>query len=71
MASSNSSDRALTAQIAAHARWGEVEDRAAATAPARRAFEARFKNENQRKAYFLRLALASAQARRARKASGS
>jgi hypothetical protein len=58
----------LNARAAAHEKWAKVEDRTAATAPARRAFEARFKNENQRKAYFLRLALASAKARRARKA---
>lgn len=58
------SDRSLNAQIAANERWAKVEDRTAATAPARRAFEARFPNENARKAYFLRLALKSAQARR-------
>jgi hypothetical protein len=60
------SDR-LRAQIAAHESWAATTDRTARTAPARRAFEARFKNENERKAYFLRLALASAKARRARK----
>ncbi len=61
------SDRSLIASIASNERWSKVEDRSAATAPARRAFEARFANENARKAYFQRLALKSAQARRARR----
>jgi hypothetical protein len=64
MPANNPSDRALTARIAANSRWAEVADRSAATAPARRAFEAKFPNVNARKAYFARLALASAQARR-------
>jgi len=64
-----SSDRSLIARIAANERWANTPDRAAATAPARQAFEARFPNENARKAHFQRMALRSAQARRARKAS--
>ena len=62
-------DNKLRAQIAANSRWAAVEDRTAATAPARAAFEARFRNENERRVFFLRLALKSAQARRARKAT--
>lgn len=58
------SERALIARIAANERWAKVEDRTAATAPGRRAFEARFANANERRAYFARLALKSAQARR-------
>ncbi len=56
--------RHLIAKIAANERWARVENRTAETAAARRAFEARFPNENARKAYFARLALKSAQARR-------
>jgi hypothetical protein len=77
-------DRALAARIAAHTRWATVEDRGAATAPARRAFLDRFERqvdpdgklppaerarraENARKAHMTRMALKSAQARRAGK----
>ncbi|GAA0986894.1 hypothetical protein ENKNEFLB_01939 [Nocardioides aquaticus] len=75
------SDRFLIASIAANSRWAQETDRAAATRPARDAFERRFldevdpdrslpdgerarRAENARKAYFHRLALKSAQARR-------
>jgi len=63
---SSPSDRVLAAKIAAHERWSRIDDRSAETAQARAAFEARFPNENARKAYFLRLAKASADARRKR-----
>lgn len=59
-------ERSLLGQIGAHESWARTEDRAARTAPARAKFEARFPNENARKAYFLRLALKSANARRDR-----
>jgi hypothetical protein len=36
---------ALRARIGAHARWSRVEDRAAATAPARAAFRDRFERQ--------------------------
>ena len=62
-------ERRLYSQIANAVRWSNEPDRTAATAPARAAFEARFKNEADRRAYFLRLAAASALARRRRKAS--
>lgn len=60
----------LIASIAANERWANTEDRTAATAAARRAFEAKFPNENARKAHFKRMALRSAQAR-ARKAGAA
>jgi hypothetical protein len=69
MPSTHEGDRRLSARIAAHERWAQTEDRTAATAPARKAFEDRFPNENARKAYFQRLALKSAQARRRKAAS--
>lgn len=68
-------DRSLIAKIGAHERWAAVDDRTAATAPARAGLEQRFlregggdpvKAQQIRKAYFARLALASAQARRRR-----
>ncbi len=40
-----STQRTLTAQIAAHVRWARTPDRTAATAPARAAFDARFERE--------------------------
>ena len=40
-----STQRTLTAQIAAHVRWAHTPDRTAATAPARAAFDARFERE--------------------------
>ena len=73
MASSQTDDRRLIAQIAAHTSWANTEDRSARTAPARRALEQKFleqahgdpaRAENLRRAYFQRLALKSAQARR-------
>lgn len=66
MPSPHQSDRSLAARIAINERWARTGDRTAATAPARAAFEAKFANENERKAYYARLALKSAQARRHR-----
>ncbi|UQE74636.1 hypothetical protein MYK68_18275 [Gordonia sp. PP30] len=74
-------ERALRAEIAAHESWARTPDRAARTAPARKAALDRFEKqvdpdgtlppaerarraEHARKAYFKRLALKSAQARR-------
>lgn len=66
-------------RIGAHTRWANCKDRTAATAPARAALEQKFLDEadgdpvraaHLRKAYFQRLALKSAQARRARKGGG-
>ena len=63
-------DHQLYGRIGAHQRWSQIkpEDRTAATAPARAAFMARFEDaadpEAARKAYFLRLAAKSAEARR-------
>jgi hypothetical protein len=60
-------------RIGAHLRWAGETDRTAATAPARAAFEQKFLDQaggdpvraaHYRKAYFTRLALKSAQARR-------
>lgn len=68
-----SSERSLIASIAAHESWAATTDRAARTAPARRALDAKFlseadgdpvRAEHLRKAYYQRLALKSAQARR-------
>lgn len=67
------SERALQASIAAHESWARTLDRAARTARARAALDARFlaqadgdpiRAEHLRKAHFARLALKSAQARR-------
>ncbi len=66
-------ERALRARIASHESWAATPDRPARTAPARRALDAKFlaaadgdpvRAEHLRKAYYLRLALKSAQARR-------
>ena len=66
-------ERRLQSQIAAEASWANTKDRAARTAPARAALDAKFlaeaegdpiRAEHLRKAYFKRLALKSAQARR-------
>jgi hypothetical protein len=75
-------DNSLLSTLANHEKWAAVEDRAAATAPARQAFRDRFfiearerfgdlpadelafRAEHLRKAFYLRLALKSAQARR-------
>lgn len=76
---SNPEDRSRLGQLMAHARWGSVKDRAAATAPGRAAFEQRFLDEAEgdpvraaslRKAYYARLAQQSVAARRAKKAAG-
>jgi hypothetical protein len=67
------SEAAINGSIGGHTSWARTIDRAARTAPARAAFEARFleaaqgdpvRAEHLRKAYFTRLALKSAQARR-------
>ena len=65
----------LRSKLAAHESWAQTEDRSARTAPARRAFEAKFlveaggdpkRAESLRKAYYARLAFRSAKARRRR-----
>lgn len=79
-----SEERRTHARIAAHTSWAVTENRSARTAPARAALDATFdamvptsvtdpaerarRAEHFRKAHFARLALASAKARRARKA---
>lgn len=66
-------ERSLHARIAAHESWGRTTDRAARTAPARAGLEAKFLAEadgdairaaSLRQAFFARLALKSAMARR-------
>jgi hypothetical protein len=63
-------DRTTWGRIGANERWSRIkrEDRSRATAPARSAFMARFDDypdpEAARRAYFQRLAMASAKARR-------
>lgn len=74
------SERSLIASIAAHESWANTRDRTARTAPARAALDQKFLDEAEgdpiraehlRKAYFARLALRSAKARRrARPMSG-
>ena len=68
-------ERSLRAQVAAHESWAGTHDRSARTANARSAFEDKFlaqadgdpqRAESLRKAYFARLALRSAKARRLR-----
>jgi hypothetical protein len=68
-------ERSLRAQIAAHDSWAKTADRSARTAKARKALENKFLAEadgdpqraaSLRKAYFARLALKSARARRRR-----
>jgi len=60
----------LRARLAAFSRWALVEDRPAATAPAREAFLGKFDTYpdpgSARKAYFTRLSLQSAMARAAK-----
>jgi hypothetical protein len=81
-------DNSLLSTAANYDRWAAVDDRTAATAPARQAFRDRFveearerfgdlpadelarRGESLRKAYYARLALRSAQSRRARKQVG-
>lgn len=67
------SERRLVATVAAHQSWANTVDRSSRTAPARAALDARFladaggdpiRAAHLRKAYFARLALKSAQARR-------
>ena len=77
--SSRSEISALASQfgrIGAHEKWAQCLDRTAATAAARAAFEQKFLDQadgdpvraaHLRKAHFARLALASAQARRAKR----
>jgi hypothetical protein len=66
-------ERSLVASIAAHVSWANTDNRTARTAPARAALEERFladaggdpvRAAHLRKAYYRRLALKSAQARR-------
>ena len=63
-------DRSIIGRIGAHESWARTEDRTARTANGRAAFLARFEDaaepEAAKKAYFLRLARASAEARRRR-----
>lgn len=63
----------LAGRLAAHESWARTTDRSARTAPARAALDAKFlaaadgdpvRAAHLRKAYFARLALRSAQARR-------
>lgn len=70
------SDLVLAGRLGAHISWANTEDRAARTAPARAALEQRFLDEaggdpvraqHIKKAYYARLALKSAQARRRNK----
>lgn len=67
------SESKLRSQIAAHLSWANTDDRPARTAKARAALDQKFldqadgdpiRAEHLRKAYFARLALKSAQARR-------
>lgn len=69
----SSLDRTLIGRIAAETSWANTADRAARTAPARAALDAKFLAQadgdpiragHLRKAYFARLALKSAQSRR-------
>lgn len=61
-------ERSLVSRIGAYEKWANAADRSAATKAARRAFDKRFEQypdpEAARKAYFTRLALKSAKARR-------
>jgi hypothetical protein len=61
-------ERSLVSRIGGFEKWAKTTDRAAATQAARQAFDKRFEQypdpESARKAYFTRLALKSAQARR-------
>lgn len=71
------SERSLAGRVGALTSWGRTSDRSARTAPARAALDAKFLVEADgdpqradalRRAYFARLALLSAQARRRRRA---
>lgn len=70
----------MLGRLGAHTKWAACTDRSAATAAARAALEGSFldqadgdplRAESLRKAYYTRLALKSAQARRARKGGDS
>lgn len=70
------SERAQHAKLAAHISWAYTEDRSARTANGRKAFKDKFlaeadgdpvRAEHLRKAFYARLALKSAQARRRRR----
>jgi hypothetical protein len=86
MASSLPNERSLIGSLAAHTKWAGCDDRAAATAAARKAFNDQFERlvdpdgtldpaeratraVSAKKAHFSQMALRSAQARRARKAT--
>lgn len=79
MADANTSAAAsLLGRIGAHVSWANTADRTARTAPGRAALEQKFLDQadgdpvraaHLRKAYYQRLALKSAAARRARKAA--
>ena len=69
----------MLGRIGAHTKWANTPDRTAATAPARAGLEQKFLDQaggdpqrasSLRKAYYARLALASAKARRARAMGG-
>jgi hypothetical protein len=69
-------DRSLISRLGAHESWARTADRTARTAPARAALAQKFldqaegdpvRAEHLRRAYYARLALKSAQARRRRK----
>lgn len=73
MPARSGSERTLIAKIAANESWAATLDRSARTAPGRRALGAKFleqadgdpvRAEHLRRAYYQRLALKSAQARR-------
>jgi hypothetical protein len=68
-------ERSLRGQVGAHTSWANTTDRTARTANARKALEDKFlaeadgdpkRAESLRRAYYARLALKSAQARRRR-----
>ncbi|WP_094287666.1 hypothetical protein [Mycobacterium lehmannii] len=71
----SASERVLRAQLAAHTSWANTPDRSARTAPGRRALEDKWlaeaggdpvRAEHLRKAFYAKMALKSAQARRRR-----
>jgi hypothetical protein len=72
--------RQLRGRIGGHISWANTTDRAARTAPGRAAMDAKFlaeadgdpvRAEHLRKAHYLRMALKSAEARRAKRAPSS
>jgi hypothetical protein len=76
MPAATPSDRALIGSIGGHASWANTKDRTARTAPARAALDQKFLDEadgdpvraaHLRAVYFKRLALRSAQSRRAKR----